>query len=217
MAAKDTDSIITIATRCKLPLLKQPTRHVSSKVHNMAWLEHIQLSQYFLDSLPEGSNEDEADWDIYIHEAVPRIQQAVRDLIHTCSKAEVKRAAEMPDGLSWNVLRLGPCGNSFPFTLMIHFDDDTVQRQSRIKTRNEDLLSLPDEMRVHYSIGPGSTFAYAVTVSTVKKLLAYPIDTVAFSFQPSSACQTDYAASQSTTRSFFTKKHMVEPAPVKVK
>jgi len=138
MAAKHTDLIITIPTQRDLPLLNQPARHGPSEGHKMAWLGHIQVLQYFVDSFPEGSTgliiEDDADWDIHIHEAVPRIQQAVRGLTHTGSKAEVKEAAEMPYGLSWDVLWLGHCGDSFPFTPMIHFDDDTVPPRSRIKT-----------------------------------------------------------------------------------
>lgn len=32
-----------------------------------------------MDSLPEGSNENDADLDIRIHKAVPQIQQAIQD------------------------------------------------------------------------------------------------------------------------------------------
>lgn len=191
MAAKRTDLVITIPTPRDPPLLNQQGVTVPTKGSRMTLLGHLQVLQYFVDSFPEGSTgliiEDDADWDIRIHEAVPRIQQAVRELTHTVSETEVKGAAEMPCGLSWHVLWLGYCGDSFPFTPMIH-----SRHRSRIMTWNKNLPILPDGTRtVHYSVGPICTFAYAITVPTAKKLLAYPMDTETFDISLSMACRTE--------------------------
>lgn len=60
-----------------------------------------------------------------------------QELTHSVSETKVKRAAEMPYDLSWDVLWFERCGDSFSFTPMIHFNDDTVSPWSWIKTWNK--------------------------------------------------------------------------------
>ncbi len=161
----------------------------------MAWLRHVEALEYFVDSAPEGSIgliiEDDVDWDTRIHESIPKVEEAIRDLTHVGNDPD-PNGAQRPYGSGWDLLWLGHCGDSFPFSPMVHFHDDTVPPRNRIKTWNKDLLALPEGTRTaHYSTGPICTFAYAVTIPTARKIISYAMDAEAYDIRLSIACRIE--------------------------
>ncbi|KAI4756599.1 hypothetical protein E4T52_04256 [Aureobasidium sp. EXF-3400] len=139
----------------------------------MAWLGHLDLLKFVIQN-NWGSAlilEDDMDWDIDIRRQTPPIAKAVREL----TKA---KGGKEPYGKNWDVLWMGHCSDPPPFKdegKIITFTDNTTAPLDKYRGLNPRLKDvIKDEQRiVHYSINPVCTFAYAVSHSGARNLLAH--------------------------------------------
>ncbi|KAK8175328.1 hypothetical protein IWX90DRAFT_379063, partial [Phyllosticta citrichinensis] len=134
-----------------------------------AWLGHLQV----LNAARHHSSvlilEDDADWDIKIHEQAKMVASAMRNL---STPSNATAAPGWPWGNHWDVLWLGHCGERLPFPEEIEeseaeelgpeaFDDDDIRLGD----------GPPFTRWIQYAAGPICSFAYAVNGRSVAHIL----------------------------------------------
>ncbi|KAH7057440.1 hypothetical protein B0J12DRAFT_414232 [Macrophomina phaseolina] len=98
-----------------------------------AWLGHLQVLEAARNFSSALIMEDDADWDVKIHEQAALVAEAVRNL--TVPKTETR---EWPWGEDWDVIWLGHCGERLPYE---DEDDagDVIEEESGEAEQNESL------------------------------------------------------------------------------
>ncbi|KAB2574511.1 hypothetical protein BFW01_g4157 [Lasiodiplodia theobromae] len=84
--------------------------HILNDGSAKAWLGHLQVMQAARNYSSALIMEDDADWDVRIHEQAALVAEAVRNL--TVPRTETR---EWPWGEDWDVLWLGHCGERLPY------------------------------------------------------------------------------------------------------
>ncbi|KAK7632532.1 hypothetical protein IWX49DRAFT_504198, partial [Phyllosticta citricarpa] len=144
-----------------------------------AWLGHLQVLNAARNHSSVLILEDDADWDVRIHDQVKLVASAMRNL---STPSNVTAAPGWPWGNHWDVLWLGHCGERLPFPEEI--DDAEAEAEDDYILLND--TSLPDTVLsydarlgdsppytrwIQYAAGPICSFAYAVNGRSVAHIL----------------------------------------------
>jgi hypothetical protein len=144
----------------------------------LSWLGHLNALQIAVNQTTTLILEDDVDWDMRIRGQMPRIADAVRDLTDykpppvLKDSSTVSHSLTYPYGIEWDILWVGHCGDSIVFDPQpIILDDPTVPPY--FNSWEKVIAPNPQHKRfIHWSAGPVCTYAYAVTSSAAKKILA---------------------------------------------
>ncbi|KAK8035425.1 glycosyltransferase family 25 protein [Apiospora rasikravindrae] len=140
-----------------------------------AWLAHIDLLKYVLQSQLNSALivEDDVDWDIHIKDQMSNIAEAVRQQTHA------PHEQTNPYGSKWDILWIGHCGDTpMPNETVSLFQDPTVLEHKRYVgfagTKSYLQEHIPEGQRAVYrSQGAVCSYAYAVHKSGVRKVLDF--------------------------------------------
>ncbi|KAL5041765.1 hypothetical protein BDW71DRAFT_191185 [Aspergillus fruticulosus] len=140
----------------------------------VAWMAHLDLIKHVVQSEFETALilEDDVDWDLSIREQMVGVAEAVRRLTKTADSTADSTAA--PYGLSWDVLWVGLCAETWDRGFETQFiDDETVIPADRyVGLGKAPVDRLPSGQRaVFYSGAPICTFAYALTREGARNVL----------------------------------------------
>ncbi|KAK8065396.1 glycosyltransferase family 25 protein [Apiospora hydei] len=140
-----------------------------------AWLAHIDLLKYVLQSQLNSALivEDDVDWDVHIKDQMSNIAEAVRQQTHA------PHEQTNPYGSKWDILWIGHCGDTpMPNETVSLFPDPTVLEHKRYVgfagTKSYLQEHIPEGQRAVYrSQGAVCSYAYAVHKSGVRKVLDF--------------------------------------------
>ncbi|KAK8058257.1 hypothetical protein PG994_008705 [Apiospora phragmitis] len=140
-----------------------------------AWLAHIDLLKYVLQSELNSALivEDDVDWDIHIKDQMSNIAEAVRQQTHA------PHDESNPYSSQWDILWIGHCGDTpMPNETVSLFKDPTVLEHKRYVgfagTKSYLQAHIPEGQRAVYrSQGAVCSYAYAVHRGGVRKVLDF--------------------------------------------
>lgn len=145
-----------------------PNKHGST----IAWLAHLELLAHIVMAGFSTALiiEDDVDWDVRITTQMPRISDAMRELLNTPDTG----TNLSPYGTGWDVLWIGHCGEKADSVTFVDYADDTRPTTEQFRGFSKKLWmdQIPEGYRrIQPAVQPICTFAYAVTAASAQKVL----------------------------------------------
>lgn len=165
-----------------------------------AWLAHLDLLQYFLNTTHTTALilEDDADWDIALREQMGHVSDAVRMLTNVSDEDArgdlFGRKSPLPYGLDWDVLWIGNCGdnageamnrqaNGEVGAIRTWRDSSAVPHPRYTGWAHNAIVALPSGSRAAMkTVGPVCTYAYAATRAGAKRIIEMASEGIAQAF-----------------------------------